>query len=58
MPAKHTSLKEYQVQNADDLVQRLYEMYFEGEPRPLCRFGDIISEVIRYRSQLPEVGRR
>ena len=51
--ATHTTLKGYQVRKEDELVQRLYEMYFEGEPRSLVKFEDIIAGVIEYHSQWP-----
>lgn len=53
VPATHMTLKKYQFWNEDDLVQRLYDMYFEGEPRSLAKFEDIITAVIGYHSQLP-----
>lgn len=50
--ATHASLEEHQVWDADSLVQRLYDIYFEGEPRSLVKFEDIISGVIAYHGQL------
>ena len=49
--ATDASLKEYQCQDADSLVQRLNEMYFEGEPGSLAKFGDILSAVDKYHTQ-------
>ena len=49
--ATDASLKEYQCQDADSLVGRLNEMYFEGEPESLAKFGDILSAVDKYHTQ-------
>ena len=49
--ATEASLKGYQCQDADSLLQRLDEMYFAEEPRALAKFGDILSAVDIYHAQ-------
>ena len=49
--ATDASLKEYQFWDAESLVKRLDDMYFEGEPGSLAKFGDIISAVVKYHAQ-------
>lgn len=49
--ATDASLKKFQCQDADSLIQRLNNMYFEGEPRSLAKFGDILSAVDKYHAQ-------
>ncbi len=47
-----TTLQKYQAWEADELVERLDDMYFEEEPRSLVKFEEIISGVIDYHSHL------
>ena len=56
--ATEASLKEYQCQDADSLVQRLNDMYFADEPRSLEILGDILSAVAIYHAQDTEGSRK
>ncbi|KAL8837176.1 MAG: hypothetical protein Q9170_002637 [Blastenia crenularia] len=48
-PAK---LKEWRAPNAKTIVQRFWEMYFEGEPRSLVKLQDLIDGVSKMERQL------
>ena len=50
--AGHVALEAHRARDEEEVVQRLDDMYFEGEPRSLVKFEDIISGVIDYRSGL------
>ena len=49
--AKHEVIERYRERKVDDLVQRLWDMYFMQKPRSLMRFEDVLRGVIQFRKE-------
>ena len=46
--ANNKTLESYRQRSAEDVVRKLWAMYFEGEPRSLVRFERVLRGVIKF----------
>lgn len=45
----HEALAEHRLSNADQVIQKLWDMYFSREPRSLVGFGALLEKFVEYQ---------